>query len=578
MNRFFWKLFLPTFLVTLVSILGVLWFALAVVSDYQIRNTQSTLSQKSALIFDEVSKMVKYHDPELQFFCAKKGIKSGTRITVILADGRVIADSEKNPLEMENHINRVEVGPALTGRAASSSRYSKTLKKYMVYYAVPILDEMGEVIAILRLSFAQSTIWQSISILKLQILIAGLVIIILITLVSLFQSRRFTKPLLEIREGVKKISNGHLNEKIPFSGISEYDDLISSISSMSSRIKHLNKGTDEQAQELSAVISSMGEGLIAIDHEDKIFYSNDHALSIFEITDSNPAGKLLVKVFRNKQLIEVAKKVKIEKDPVVLMSEVRDGKYIQIRGTGFDKGILIVITDVTEINRLNRIRSEFIANASHELRTPITAIKGFSEVLKTEALDKEKFDHFLDRISHNSNKLQSLIDDMLKLSEIEKCEQKKDIGTTRVNLNQILESSILSQKTHAEKKGIKILTDTPDDFFLEANPLLIGIVFTNLIDNAVKYGGDGGEVKIKTDKLPNSRVKVSIKDFGGGIPVDEMEKIFERFYRMNKHRKIQGTGLGLSIVKHIVMLHGGEIEIDTSVSKGTTFSVILRTV
>ena len=339
---------------------------------------------------------------------------------------------------------------------------------------------------------------------------------------------------------------------------------------------------ERQNNAIQAILASMVEGVIAVDKDTRIISINPSIENLFQVKKSEVEGRLFLEVIRNNDLAEVINDVL--KNRAALSQELNLSwpvqKVFQVNSTpifegGRVSGCLVVIHDITEIRRLERVRSDFIANVSHELKTPLTSIKGFVETLLEGALeDKEESRNFLNIIQDHTDRLNNLINDLLELSHIESREIA--LKFEKVDLKKVFEEVILGFRSQIKKKGITVNNDLAADVTLKADKLKLEQVIINLIDNAIKFNKENGSVSIFSEDL-GRKIKIVIEDSGQGIPEKDITRIFERFYRVDKarSRELGGTGLGLSIVKHIIELHEGEVGVESTEGLGSKFFFML---
>ena len=351
-------------------------------------------------------------------------------------------------------------------------------------------------------------------------------------------------------------------------------DLNSTLELLKKRIHSL----ENENSRIHAILNSMIEGVIAVDKDTRVLSLNPSADKIFNITSSRPLGKIFLEVFPNNDVAEVIAQVLgkgefISKE-LALIWPVQ--KVFQVNASPiFESGVvsscLLVIHDISEIRRLETMRRDFVANVSHELKTPLTSIKGFVETLLEGALqDKENSIVFLNIVNNHVDRLNTLIDDLLELSHLESKEMV--LNKEAFKLSGLVNEVVLGFKSQAKKKGVEIKSDLPPDLEILADRSKIEQVFNNLIHNAVKYNKDNGFVRIYSEQLMD-KIKITVEDSGSGIPAKDILRIFERFYRVDKarSRELGGTGLGLSIVKHIVELHSGSVGVESTEGIGSTF-------
>ncbi|MCB0334475.1 MAG: PAS domain-containing protein, partial [Bdellovibrionales bacterium] len=357
------------------------------------------------------------------------------------------------------------------------------------------------------------------------------------------------------------------------------------MSQMASKLQSEIQDLSNQKMKLDAVLSCMKEGVIALDKDGRIISVNKAALSLLDVTESRVRGRLIEEVARNSELHEHIRWVfeHGESFRTELVLRNKKNTVLELHGAVLRDpgeviiGALFVLHDVTEYKRLERMRTEFVANVSHELRTPITSIKGFVETLAEGAKhNPEELDRFLGIISRQTDRLGAIIKDLLSLAKIERSADVGDIEFVISPLKGALLSAIEVSEGKATSKDIHLLLDYDETLEIRMNPHLFEQAIINLIDNAIKYSPESGEVRINAHK-EEEMLHLSVSDHGCGIPKDHLPRLFERFYRVDKarSRELGGTGLGLAIVKHIVQAHGGKVQVESTVGEGTTFTLSL---
>lgn len=359
-----------------------------------------------------------------------------------------------------------------------------------------------------------------------------------------------------------------------FNARKRIQELTRSLSEASEKIS----GLERQNSQIQAIIEGMVEGVIAVAKDTRILSINPRVEKIFGIAKKDAEGRILLEAIRNNDIAEIIDRVL--KDGKLVSSELTlvwpiQGTFQVNASPIFEKnkitGCLLVIHDITEIRKLEKIRSDFVANASHELKTPLTSIRGFVETLLEGALDdRENSRNFLEIIQNHTERLNNLINDLLDLSYMES--REATVKPQAFMLKELLEEIILGFRSQFKKKAITIKEELPAGLSVNADRDKIGQVFTNLIDNAVKFNRQDGLIRITCEDL-GSKVKIVIEDSGAGIPPKDIPRIFERFYRADKARssELGGTGLGLAIVKHIIELHGGETGVESIEGAGSKF-------
>ncbi len=503
------------------------------------------------------------------------------RVTVIANDGTVIGDSDldrERLINVENHLQRPEVQEALHKGMGASKRYSYTIKKYLLYVAVPFGKDKTAGILRFAMPLAAVELWEA----KTQriVLLALLLVFVLslgfTLLISLFVSR----PLREMAGIAQAMARGDFSRKPSIVSDDEVGDLARAITHMSEEIREKISTIQGEKAKLDAVLSSMAEGVMAVDEKGAVILMNPSMRKLFLI-EVVPEGRKAVELIRNRAIVDILDRLLRDKERQVSEQAsflIPEEKVFNINGEPILRdnklqGAVLVFHDITELRRLEKVRQDFVANVSHELRTPIASIKGYSETLLDGAMeDHENRNGFVKTIYENSERLARLIDDLLDLSRIESGKMSMEFLPVEIRpvINRCL--SILEKPARDKRLSVAVEAVEPLPKVLGDETRLSQVIL-NLLDNAVKYTPEGGAIKVivsKGDKF----LRVDVADTGTGIPEKDLPRIFERFYRVDKarSRELGGTGLGLSIVKHIVLAHGGEVFVRSEPPQGSTFS------
>ena len=395
-----------------------------------------------------------------------------------------------------------------------------------------------------------------------------------------FLGRKHLRRIIAVLEEVEK---GNLQQRISIyskGALGRLAQVIDRVlSGLSFRINALNR----EAIQGKAILTSMVEGVIAIDKDARILSLNPTAREIFNIKEQDAEGRLFLEVIRNNDISEIIQRVLKNGEPVSseLSLVLPVQKTFKINASAiFEEsavaGCVLVIHDITQTRRLERVRSDFVANVSHELKTPLTSIKGFVETLLEGAIDdKENNREFLRVIQEHTHRLENLINDLLDLASLE--ERGIVLNTQEFNIKELVDKVLADFEGQLKNKEIEAGNELPGNLIVKADKDRIEQVFTNLIDNAVKFNRSKGTIKIYAEETADSKIKFTVKDTGFGIPVKDIPRIFERFYRVDKARSrgLGGTGLGLSIVKHIIELHKGSVGVESVEGLGSEFFFIL---
>jgi two-component system phosphate regulon sensor histidine kinase PhoR len=605
-RKLIWQIFPPNLLVTLLAMLAVSWYGSTTLQKFYIDQLGCSLQVRAYLLRDRVSQLLAGDRlDELREFCRESGRETLTRITVIDRSGRVVADSSENARIMELHGDRPEILDAFKGQTGTATRLSRTLQENMLYVAVPLqwqggnaggeADSAGPVAGVLRVAVPVTAIERTLQNVHMKIALGAIAVIFAAALVTLFVSRRISKPLEEMKQCAERFSRGDFSRRMSLHlGSSASLEVATLAAAMDRMAEQLNEriGTIlRQRNELEAVFSSMTEAVLAVDTDERVISLNKAAAAIFTVDEKQAPGRLLQEVVRNIDLQRQIKQILASLAPLqdeIILPHGGGERFLQTNGvplhdgSGRNIGVLVVMNDVTRLRRLENIRRDFVANVSHELKTPITSIKGYVETLLDGAIDnKEDAARFLGIVVKQTNQLYAIIEDLLSLSRIEKQSEDGDVALSIGNLHQILAEAVQTCQMKASEKNIRISINCPEKLQANMNATLLAQAVVNLVVNAIKYSDAEGEVIVSAEqkKLDDGtpRVVISVQDFGIGIAKKHLPRLFERFYRSDKarSRKLGGTGLGLSIVKHIVQIHGGDVAVKSQEGQGSTFFISL---
>lgn len=584
-KKLIWQLFPTYLLVTLITLVTVTVSYSNEMKKFFLDHSAAELKSRVHLILPQLKHLMAAENYTAVNQIVNSQTKgANTRITVILPTGRVIGDSDETPAQMDNHANRPEIAGALEGGIGISTRYSRTLDKNMMYVAVPVRFD-NHIAGVIRTSVPVSDIDQILGDIRLRIILAALVVSILIAGISLFISRRISRPIEELEKGAQQFADGNLEHALAIPDSAELAGLAEAMNNMAAELDWKIKTAFAQRNEIRTILASMAEGVIAINTNDRIINMNQAAADTLETTFSEENRRSLQEIIRNTALEKLIRESRAaseltsgdivynkngEKTLHLQCAPLRDAENTRT-------GTLLVINDVTQLRHLENMRRDFAANVSHEIKTPLTAIKGFVETLQHHAIDDlDERSRFLDIIGRHVNRLTHIIEDLMRLSVIEQDALQKEIDFKNVKLSDVLQAAIDGCRRQAQAQDITIHFKCDPEFKIYADPSLLEQAAANLLDNAIKYSEPGSEVTLVTT-LSETEVVIDITDNGIGIMQKHLPRLFERFYRVDKARSRQlgGTGLGLAIVKHIAQAHGGHVSVESAVGKGSTFSIHL---
>jgi two-component system phosphate regulon sensor histidine kinase PhoR len=588
MKRVLFKRILLFYLIVTPLLVVVLELYLSdVIRESYIAKLKDSLVIQSRLIADQIPSS----SENLDDFSRRFKEQTGARVTIIDSSGRVLGDSDEPSAQMENHADRPEIRDANISKVGSSTRFSNTIKRDLFYLAIAIDGDTGK--GFIRLSVPLQDVEAAVNSIRMRIILVSLVALFIVILIALLQTRKITKSIEDITSFSQELAAGHLKKRLFLEQKGELGELGRNISNMAQELDNRLKQREKEKTVIEAILNNMTDGLILTDTQGRIVLSNAAIKNFFSI-DSSIEGKTLIEVFRKAELIEVIESVVKGNEKIYREVEVTYPKelYIMVNASpfySFDKvgeisGVILTIHDITRLKKLEDIRKDFVANVSHEIRTPITAIKGFSETLLEGALDdKENAQRFLETIRNHSERLNSLVSDLLTLSRIELGDieiDKKD-----VDIENVIDTVFATLRKKADKKGLYLKKEiSPGKQEIRADRDRLIQILLNLVDNGIKFTEEGGiTIKVQSSKFKvqseeeKDFKEILIEDTGIGIPKKHLQRLGERFYRVDhaRSRELGGTGLGLAIVKHLVKAHGWEMEIESTEDKGTMVRIIL---
>lgn len=482
---------------------------------------------------------------------------SNVRITLIDKDGIVLFDNQAEAKTLENHAMRQEIMEAVAVGAGEAERFSDTLDKTTYYYAVRLDD--GK---ILRLARTIDSIYKSV----LQMLpIMGGIVIVVAFLASIV-ARRVTFNL------IKPLDQVNLDEPLDNE---TYDELAPFLTRIAKQKRQLSKNLKKlrgKQEELTIITNNMNEGLVLLNGQQNVLFINESAAKIFGFSAKEVIGRNILTVDRAQEVQNLLQKVASNGNGEELYE--KEGHYYQLSGSSVNgSGSVILIYDVTEKMTAEKLRREFSANVSHELKTPLQSILGYAEIMKNGLVKDEDKQRFLERIHAEAGNMIELIQNIMELSRLD--ENKTLDEFEDVDLLKLAQSVTLRLKHKAQTKGVTLNVNGSSACVCGVQSILSEVLY-NLVDNSIKYNKDNGKVDIKVQD-GSEEVTVSVSDTGIGIGAADRERVFERFYRADKShsKEIGGTGLGLSIVKHGVLFHKGRVELESEPGVGTTITFVL---
>jgi two-component system phosphate regulon sensor histidine kinase PhoR len=576
-SRFFWKLYFGYVVLILLtaSILG-LWIGRDI--DRQVRETtHRSLLEAARVLATEPFLLDDRGNARagLARRVAQLGRDTGIRYTIIAPDGTVLADTDEDARSMENHAARAEVSEALEGGVGSSVRLSATLGYLTMYVAVPCGTDGG----IVRTALPLGEIEDRRRELRGRVIIAASIGAVAALVLGLFVAQRFTGPFLSISRAARAISAGNFQERLEIRRHDAFGAFAQSFNLMASQLQERIETITDDRNNLWTILSSMVEGVVAVDEKGRVILMNGVAAEILGADARLAQGSSFESVTRVGEVQDaVAETMRsgVRRVREVLLSAVPRDRILEIYVSPIREpsgGVVVVLHDVTELRRLEGVRRDFVANVSHELKTPLTVIRGIVEtLLDDEDIEAATRVRFLQKANVQTERISSIVTDLLRLARLE----SEGAGGERetLDLREPVQASVRSLQPSADDKRIELRVDvSPDELLVDGDRNALRLIVDNILDNAVKYTS-AGHVSVRLSRDAD-RALLEIADTGVGIAAVEQERIFERFYRVDKarSRELGGTGLGLSIVRNAVHAHGGVVQCVSELGRGSTFRV-----
>jgi len=586
-QRLIWQLF-PVYLIVMLGALTLLSiYTVQTVRGFFLEQITRDLESRAELLVHQFAPRMQIDSPEiLDARCKELGQRANVRITLVSPTGEVIADSITSSDALENHANRPEISAALQGNTASSHRISSTVGEMMQYVAMP-LEHDQKIHGAIRVALPVRFIEDTLQGMYLRMGIAGLLVALLAGVLSYGAVRRVIAPLEALKQGAQRFAQGELTNRLKVSEVQEFAAMAESMNAMASQLDERMVSVVRQSNELRALLGSMVESVLAVDHAGRILSINHAAARLLNIEPNRVRNQPISSVLRNPELLQFVGRALASTEPIeseINLHHLGEQKLLQAHGAVLADtdhtpiGAVVVLNDVSRMRRLEAVRRDFVANVSHELKTPITSIKGFVETLLDGAKDSpEDLERFLNIIARHADRLNNIIEDLLTLSSLDASQYEADGFLIGGSVAGVLRGATQLCSQNASAKHINLNIECPEDLRARMNPPLLEQGIVNLIDNAIKYSGEDSTVTISALQIENE-VHIRVRDEGPGISSEHLPRLFERFYRVDKARSrgVGGTGLGLAIVKHIAQSHGGRVSVESQPGHGSTFTIALQ--
>ncbi|MCU1272766.1 MAG: sensor histidine kinase, partial [Bryobacterales bacterium] len=508
--------------------------------------------------------------------------RAQARVTIVDPKGTVLADSEHDPETMENHAARPEIRQAHAGQLGVSIRHSATLDRDLCYVALRF-PYRSDANFILRLAVPLAELDTAKAGVRWWMFGVSLIALALAMLIAYLFSARFTGRIRNLQSFAEHLVETRASQELLPDEDDELGSLARSMNRMAAQLRDSLDRLSLESARLEAILASMVEGVLAVDHELRVRFCNESFARAIGAPTAIPERTPLLEVMRDAGLLDMMTKVLVSGKPLKqrLQLTAADGRSFEVQAAPLSAssrwGAIAVLHDVTDLERLERVRKDFVANVSHELRTPLTAIQGYAETLLDGALeDAENNRKFLDIIKAQAARLTSIASDLLVLSELESGRPEASDQET-LSVRAAIESALRTVESEARANGIQLVSTHIDDVYVLGSRIRLEQALLNLIANAVKFNRPSGQVQIAVSQTGYGQVRITVADTGIGIPSEDLSRIFERFYRVDKARSraVGGTGLGLSIVRHIIERMNGKITVESELGKGSVFSITL---
>ncbi len=586
-RKLIWQLYASILALIVVALGLATLFASRTVHDFYLGQVEQGLLLAAEVVRPDVAAALETKAPAgIDILCKQlaQAVSSQMRLTVIDSSGKVLGESDKDPEPMENHSNRPEVIEALRQGFGRSIRPSPTLGQNMMYVAVP-LQQGEQTVAVVRAAVPITAVEQTLRTTYAHIAWAGAAAAIGAAALGLLISRRITAPIVQMKRSAQLFAAGQLQTRMPETGASELAELAGALNQMAAQLQDRILAITRQRNESQAVLSSLSEGVLAVDARGRIVSLNKAAAQLLSLDPAVVQGRNVEEVIRNVYLQRFIRAT-LAGDPPAgegAASLEEGGRFFHVHGARLTdpessaRGAVIVLSDQTTVHQLDNVRKDFVANVSHELKTPVTSIQGFVEALLEGGIeDPGQVQRYLGIIARHAERLGAIIDDLLALSRLEDVNEKRSISFERTALRPVLEAAIEMAVIRAERKRMAITLSCPESVEARINAPLLEQAVLNLLDNAIKYSDEGTTVEVAVGEQDHETA-IHIRDHGCGIPAEHLSHIFQRFYVVDKSRsrKLGGTGLGLAIVKHIALVHQGRVTVASAPGQGSTFSLFL---
>ncbi len=494
-------------------------------------------------------------------------VPENVRLTIIEASGKVVFDSMADVATIGSHIDREEVKYALEGNPQAVIRKSNTVKQDLMYYAEKL--DIGESYVFIRTSIPIKTV-NSYMLNSLPLVVTIFIVALWAAMmVSIFLSDSLLKPFKGIKSSLEAINEGSYNPVLRFSGDAEINSILGEIDRISKKIMHMVDESNQEKDRMDFIFNNVSDAIIVFNFRGDIELINHNALDLFGVT--NVIGKKANVLTGDQVFLDAINQCVKESENSIFEYATEPFIYLTAVRKVENRLTIVVLSDITATKNAEKNRSDFFANASHELKTPLTSVKGFNELIMLKSKDEE-IKGFATHIEKESMRMLALIDDMLNLSKLE---NKKELKPVHVDLKEVTDDVFGTLSQFASEKNVMISVHGDGTVYAEREHIFE--VIKNLVENGIRYNNDGGKVDVRISTKKDKTI-LKVEDNGIGIDESNQTRIFERFYRVDKSRSREtaGTGLGLSIVKHAAELYNANVRLQSKIRVGTSVRVVFK--
>ncbi len=568
--------------VIFICLAAALWFTLSEIYSTHTREVGSELRLQAKLVSATINSVISQQPPgDIETILRKILPDTSHRIIAIGQSGEVIGDTRDLTSLGDNYSDRVEIRRTLSGESLFGERHSYSQKVQIYYGTAPIFQD-STISGGIRVSLPVKIANRGIHQLTTELVLVGILLFVVLFLVGVWRLRRLSSSLQEITNAVQHYATGDLSHRIPTYAYGELSGLSIALNAMFEQFEQRVFDLKEEHQELESILANMTEALVLLDAQREVIRFNEAAEQLFTIKRQQAVGRKMMEIVRHTELQEFIDSVYNSDSTLSIELEIfQQAKKtnISVHGTpirnssGDLTGVLLVLHDLTHIRKLENIRQDFMANVSHELKTPVTSIKGALETLESGAIsDQEAANEFLPMIRRQVQRLEKIIDNLLNLSQLEQSGDHNQLSKEEYHIASLLNSAVQLCQESATQRQVRLEVECSEDLTWRVNAALLEEALVNLIENAVQYSDEAQVVRISA-RQSDQNLMIAVQDFGCGISREDLTRVFERFYRVDKarSRELGGTGLGLAIVKHIARAHGGTVSVESEVDQGSTF-------